>query len=355
MLYQSRNPHGGDIYDGQIDLDFSANTNPFGTPEGIITAVSQALPQMHRYPDPFCRKLIAAIADHEQTEPGQILCGNGAAELIYAYCHAIRPRTALVPAPTLSEYQLGLETVGCQVRHYGLKQENGFSITEEMADCIESIRPDAVFLCNPNNPTGNLIAPSVLDRILDVTRKHRIHLFLDECFLDLCDGGESLKSRLSEHPQLFLLKAFTKSYGMAGIRLGYCLCGDPETLSAMAKATQPWNVSSLAQAAGIAALEEQEFLEKTKRLVHGQRLWLQKELQDLGFWVSDSRTNYLLFKGPVGLHTAMRERRIAIRSCANYEGLGEGWYRIAVRQPEENQKLMSAMRECLEKEKLWQK
>ena len=347
MLYRSQNPHGGDIYDGQIDLDFSANTNPFGTPEGILTAVSQALPQMHRYPDPYCRKLVGALSEYEQVSEAQILCGNGAAELIYSYCQAIRPETAVVLAPTFSEYALGLNTVGTVIEHYPLKQENGFLLTEEFLSWLQQHRTDAIFLCNPNNPTGNCIESGFLQQILSYTQEQQIHLFVDECFLDLCEGAESLKPYLARNPQLFLLKAFTKSYGMAGIRLGYCLCSNPDTLSAMAQTVQPWNISSLAQAAGVAALEQRDFLEKTKALIHEERLWLRQELQDLGFWVSESKTNYLLFSGPLGLDEALRKKRIAIRSCSNYVGLGDGWYRIAVRQHSENQQLMAAIRSCL--------
>lgn len=347
MLYQTKNPHGGDIYDGEIDLDYSANTNPFGTPEGILKAVTQALPNMHRYPDPYCRELVSAIAAFENVEKSQILCGNGAADLIYAYCQAIHPKKAVELAPTFSEYSLGLGRVGCVPQRYVLNQKQNFELTEDFLSYLEQEMPEAVFLCNPNNPTGKLIRPEVLMQVLDFTREHGIHLFVDECFLDLSEGGESLKSQLSRNPQLFILKAFTKSYGMAGIRLGYCLCANAKTLGAMAEASQPWNVSSLAQAAGLAALQEGEFLKKTKILIHEQRLWLKAQLEALGFWVSDSRTNYILFQATAGLDQKLRQKRIAIRSCDNYHGLQGGWYRIAVRRPEENQRLMDAIRACL--------
>lgn len=170
-------------------------------------------------------------------------------------------------------------------------------------------------------------------------------LFVDECFLDLSDTGESLKVFLAEHPNLFILKAFTKSYGMAGIRLGYCLCSDSVLLERMSKAVQPWNVSSLAQAAGIAALQEQAFLQKTKDLVAVERQWLKQELEELGFRVCPSSTNYLLFHGSADLHLKLEEKKIAIRNCDNYYGLGSGWYRIAVRLHKENEHLIRAMKE----------
>ena len=347
MLFKTQNPHGGDIYGGQVELDFSANTNPFGTPEGVKNAVIHSLETVHRYPDPYCRKLISAISQFEQVPEEYILCGNGAAELIYAYCQAIAPKTAAELAPTFSEYALGLNRVGCTPERYKLTQANGFSLTEAFLEFLIKEQPQAVFLCNPNNPTGQLMDSGLLRKILEFTRKQRIHLFVDECFLDLSQGGESLKEYLQENPQLLILKAFTKSYGMAGIRLGYCLCANSETLGAMAAATQPWNVSSLAQAAGIAALQEKAFLEKTRELIFQERPRMQKALEDLGFWVSNSAANYLLFQAPIGLDQKLKEKRIAIRSCSNYVGLGDGWYRVAVRLPEENSLLLAAFKDCL--------
>ena len=344
MLYQTKNPHGGDIYDGEISLDFSANTNPFGTPQGVLEAVSQSLKDVHRYPDPYCRKLVQAISQFEGVPQSYILCGNGAAELIYAYCEALHPETAAELAPTFSEYALGLARTGCAPKEYVLSKENGFQVDWGFLDFLKTEMPQAVFLCNPNNPTGQIMESELLKEILAFTREKGIHLFVDECFLDLSEGGESLKGLLEENSQLFLLKAFTKSYGMAGIRLGYGLCADPALLGKMAQAVQPWNVSSLAQAAGAAALKEGDFLEKTRTLVFEQRRWLKAQLESLGFWVSDSKTNYLLFEGPEGLDKVLRKQHIAIRSCGNYHGLGTAWYRIAVRLPEENKRLMDAIR-----------
>ena len=356
MLFRTKNPHGGDIYDGQVELDFSANTNPFGTPEGVKRAILEAVSDLHRYPDPYCRKLISAISAFEQVPEESILCGNGAAELIYAYTSALAPKRAAELAPTFSEYALGLERIGCTPSRYVLKKENGFQLTEDFLSWLEAEKPEALFLCNPNNPTGRLIDPELMEKILAFTREKGIHFFVDECFLDLSHGGISLKPYLKDNPQLFILKAFTKSYGMAGVRLGYCLCANPETLSAMAKTTQPWNVSSLAQAAGAAALKEEEFLRKTRDLIGEQRVILKKNLESLGFWVSDSSTNYLLFRGPQGLDAALREKHIAIRSCSNYVGLDDTYYRVAVRLPEENQKLTEAIKACLSKEEgPWQR
>lgn len=346
MLYRTQNPHGGDIYAGDVQLDFSANTNPFGTPQGVIDALGAALPQIHRYPDPYCRELTQAISDFEGVPAEQILCGNGAAELIYAYCEAVRPKSAVELAPTFSEYALALERAGCKINRYSLRQEQEFELEEDFLDYLAQVTPEAVFLCNPNNPTGKVIALPLLKKILALCTEKDISLFVDECFLDLSDSGESLKPFLRENPRLFLLKAFTKSYGMAGVRLGYCMSGDAALLAEMSHVVQPWNVSSLAQAAGVAALYEQDFLRKTRALIAQERPWLQTQLEALGFWVCPSHTNFLLFQGEPGLHEKLRKKRIAIRNCDNYHGLGPGWYRIAVRLHGENAELIQAMKEA---------
>lgn len=355
MLYYTKNPHGGDIYQGDIHLDFSANTNPFGTPPAVLQAISAALPQLHCYPDPYCRQLITAIETFEAVPREWILCGNGAAELIYAYCRALQPRRAMELAPTFSEYSLALEQVGCQVQRYQLKQCRQFALDEDFLAVLEQSCPDVLFLCNPNNPTGQLLPPSLLQKILAVCQRKNIHLFVDECFLDLADKSDSLKKHLEQYPQLLLLKAFTKSYGMAGVRLGYCLCAQAQLLQKMAQMVQPWNVSLLAQAAGVAALQQESFLQNTRSLIAVERPWLQKQLENLGFWVCPSQVNYLLFQGPENLHQRLKAYGIAIRSCANYHGLGQGWYRIAVRQHSENERLIHAIGLVLKKEQPWQK
>lgn len=355
MLYQTKNPHGGDVYGGEILLDYSANTNPLGTPEGVLNAIRSSLSQLHRYPDPYCRELVGAIADFEDVPRQWILCGSGAAELIYSYCEAVGAKRAAELAPTFSEYSLALNRTGCQVLRYSLSKEAGFSLDGGFLNFLEQAEPEVVFLCNPNNPTGKTIEKDLMEQILNVCREKEIRLFVDECFADLSDREESLKSKLEEYPNIFILKAFTKSYGMAGIRLGYCLSADAELLGRMAKTVQPWNVSTVAQAAGVAALQERAFIRSTRDLIARERPWLKNKLEQLGFWVCDSEANYLLFQGPEDLHIRLKEKKIAIRNCDNYPGLGPGWYRIAVRGREENAVLMGTMYELLGKEPSWQK
>ena len=143
MLYQTTNPHGGDIYGGGVLLDFSANTNPFGTPPGVREAIIRALPELHRYPDPYCRALVSAIAAHEQVPESFVLCGSGAAELIYGFARGAGVKTALVTAPTFSEYALGLRQVGCVPEEYLLREENDFRPDAGILTAIRTRKPKA--------------------------------------------------------------------------------------------------------------------------------------------------------------------------------------------------------------------
>ena len=343
MLYQKKNPHGGAAFEPGVTLDMSANTNPLGTPPGVLEAVRNALARVRDYPDPYCRELIGAIAAFEKVPEEWILCGNGAAELIYAYGEALKPKTALETAPTFSEYALGVERWGCRVDRYPLREADGFCLDGGFLSCLEEKRPEVVFLCTPNNPTGRLIPPELLERILETCARLGTRLFLDECFLPLSDGGVSLKGKLGDHPGLFILKAYTKSYGMAGLRLGYCLTADAALLQRMSEASQPWNVSVPAQAAGIAALKEGDFLARANAVIRAERPRLRAGLEALGIRVCPSEANYLLFRGPEDLGERLLKKGIALRSCANYSGLGPGWFRTAVRTREENQRLLDAM------------
>ena len=189
MYYQIKNPHGGDFFEQQIELDFSVNTNPLGTPPGAVAAAKAALDRADRYPDPCCRALIRAIAAYESVPERYILCGNGAAELIYAFCAAVKPKLAVELAPTFSEYASAAEAYGCRVERCLLRAENGFQPDGTFLRFLQEKKPDTVFLCNPNNPTGRRLPEELLDGIFEFCKAGGIRLFVDECFLELSGGG----------------------------------------------------------------------------------------------------------------------------------------------------------------------
>ena len=351
MLYQTSNSHGGDIYEAPVRLDFSANTNPLGTPPAVITAMKEALVQSSRYPDPFCRNAISAISKYECVPQDSILLGNGAAELIYSYCQAEAPRSALIAVPTFSEYDTALRVNGCKVTHHKLLPEKNFVLQEDFTKSILTYKPNAVFLCNPNNPTGRLISTDLLCKILTLCEISKTRLFIDECFIDLTNSKSILNSLISDHPSLFVLKAFTKSHALAGIRVGYCLCSDRYLMQKMSRRVPPWNVSVIAQAAAAAAVDETDYLRESLALIKTEREYLTSYLKGLEFHVCPSDTNFLLFRAPLGLDTDLRKEGILIRNCGNFHGLGPGWYRIAVRTHEENEILIRSMEQFVKGQK----
>ena len=333
---------------GVILLVIAFLVSPLGLPEGVARAITAALPTADRYPDPLCRELRAKLALHEGVPTEQILCGNGAADLIFRLVWAVKPHKALVTAPTFAEYASALDTVGCEVKRFFLDETNDFAPTDALVDAVdESI--DMVFLCQPNNPTGQLASPELVKKLLRRCGECRTILAVDECFLDFLPDADGWTAKpLLESGNLVILKAFTKLYGMAGVRLGYALSADTALLEQMQACGQPWGVSSLAQAAGLAALKETAYVEKVRALIAEQRPRLTAGLRALGLRVLDGRANYLLFQAPETLGEALRQRGAVLRSCANYPGLGPGWYRTAVRTGPENEQLLKLLAEVLE-------
>lgn len=329
-------------------LDCSANVSPLGLPQGVADAVAGCTGLCTRYPDPLCRALCGAIGEAEGVSPSWVLCGNGAADLIWRAALALRPARALVTAPTFAEYQEALEANGCQVEHYLLREENDFAVGE---DILEAIRPGVgmVFLCEPNNPTGRTTPRPLLERILARCQDAGAVLVVDECFGDFLEDPEAhtLKGALAACPSLLILKAFTKIYGMAGVRLGYVLSSNEELLDRLRRAGQPWAVSTPAQEAGLAALKETDYVRKVRALIAQQRPRLAAGLRALGCRVVEGQANYLLFRCETPLIAPLREKGILLRSCGNYQGLDETWYRTAVRTGPENDRLLAALKEVL--------
>lgn len=345
--------HGGDWAGYRAEfgcdaLDFSANVSPLGLPAGVAAAITNALPTADRYPDPLCRELRAALAGAEGVPADWILCGNGAADLIFRLALEVRPRRALLPAPTFAEYEAALQTVGCAVQRVFLREENEFAVTEKFIDAVTP-ETDIVFLCQPNNPTGQVTPPALVERLVRRCAECGAVLAVDECFLDFLPDRDAwtAKQFLRDAPQLVILKAFTKLYAMAGVRLGYALCGDATLLEKMRGAGQPWAVSSLAQAAGLAALQETAYAGAVRALIAEQRPRMAAGLRALGLRVMDGQANYLLFRATPDFGEKLRRRGAVVRSCANYPGLDAAWYRTAVRTAEENTRLLQIMGEIL--------
>ena len=342
--------HGGDWAGfqrqyGCSPMDFSANVSPLGLPEGVREAVRQTLDHCERYPDPFCRDLVRSIGQTIDVPEEWILCGNGAGDLIYRVILARRPRTALVTAPTFSEYANALRSVDCRILEYHLLPEKGFRISQDMISVITGDL-DMIVLCEPNNPTGVTTDPHLLRKILRRCEDCNVLLVVDECFNGFLDYPKehSLLTQGKGSSQLLVLNAFTKSYGMAGLRLGYAVCSDRTILEGMLRSGPPWPVSAPAQAAGVAALKDKTYPLRLRELLSVQRPYLKRELARCGARDIQGEANYLFFSHPdSALADKLKERNILIRTCSDYSGLGKGWYRTAIRTAEDNRTLIREM------------
>ena len=344
--------HGGDIYINENMNDFSANINLVGIPERVIRAACEGVRLSYRYPDTECSDLRKAISAAIDISAEQLICGNGAADLIYSLVLALKPKKALLPVPSFYEYEQAMKVVDCDIEYFRMREEQKFLLQEDFIDRIkEDI--DIIFLCNPNNPTGNLISQDLMLRIIQKCETYGIWLVVDECFLDFVEHGKeySVMQQCANAKHLFILKAFTKLYAMPGLRLGYGICGNTELLKNMKKVSQPWNVSIPAQMAGIAALEEENYVTDSLDIINREKNYLMEVLRRLNFRVYGSKANYLFFQAYPGLYALCLEKGILIRDCSNYMGLKEGYYRIVIKGHEDNEQLIKALKEV---NHLWQ-
>ena len=346
--------HGGDLNTyreryGCEPLDFSSNVSPLGVPDTIRQAIAEAAAEVDCYPDPYCRALTEKIAEAEGIPQEWVLCGAGAADIIFRVVSAIDPGKTLLPVPSFSEYEHALEQVPGRIDFYPSMEWNNFRIGQTFLDRIDD-SVDLVMLCEPNNPTGVLDHRQFIGRILEQCERHNAWLVIDESFLDMTEdpAGSTMVQKLGEDRRLLIIRSFTKMYAMAGVRLGYCLCGSAKLLAKVQEQGPPWCVSNIAQKAGIAALAAEDYKEQVLAMVRQERPYLYNGLGECGLHVLPGAANYLFFKGRPGLADALARKGILIRDCSNSRGLAEGWYRVAVRTHEENEQLLAAMREVCE-------
>lgn len=335
--------HGGDIYSRKIKYDFSANINPLGMPERVKKGLQEAIDTFQAYPDPNCSRLVAALAKYEGVKKENIVCGNGAADLIYRIVYTVKPKRALLIAPTFSEYEKALRACGTKITFYPLRQEDDFQLSEHILQSLTK-EIDLFFICNPNNPVGNTVDKSLMRRIVEQCHEQQIQLVVDECFLDFMEDETQHTTKKYLDKGLIIIKAFTKMYSMAGLRLGYLLCQEGELMDKISESGQAWSVSTPAQVAGELALQETEFCNATRALISKEREYLMMQLQRLGLKVYPSKVNFILFQCNVPLVQSLEvEDAIAIRDCSNYEGLNTSFYRVAVRGHQENEILIGAL------------
>lgn len=338
--------HGGNTYKFKIKLDFSANINPLGMPENVKKAAVDAIEKSSCYPDPDCSVLRRKLSVYERIPMENIVCGNGASDLIYRIIAAIKPKNALICAPTFSEYKKALIQNGCNVVEHRLSEDNYFGVTSEFADKITP-KTDMIILCSPNNPNGEVVTPYTLSIIIDKCIHTNTLIVCDESFMDLVIGSGKYTVKRMINSNIIIIKAFTKTYAMAGLRLGYGIFGDAEMASKIRNTGQFWSVSVPALAAGEAAADEFAYVRISRKIINRERRFLMEKLTEMGLMVYPSKANFLLFRCELPLDKLLLKKGILIRNCSNFSGIEEDHYRIAVRTHKENIVLIEAIERIL--------
>jgi threonine-phosphate decarboxylase len=343
--------HGGNIYAvkekyGRDVIDFSASINPLGLPKGVRLVLSRARESIIHYPDPDARSLTKAIAGYLGIRRENILAGNGSIELIYLIARAVKPRTTAIAIPAFSEYERAVRCENSKIDFIKLKEEKNF-----MPDTLCPRRQDLLFLCNPNNPTGNLIMrdPAAIKRLKSGM------VVVDESFMDFLDDERkyTLLKEAAHSRNIIVLRTFTKFFALAGLRIGY-LVAHKEIIRKLKAYRISWSVNALSQEAAVAALRDKNYINRTRLLVEKERRFLLKGLNAIeGLRPYPSVANFILVRIEKGrlsaaeLKEKLIRRGILIRDCANFRGLNNKYFRIAVRSRAENLKLLAALRQVV--------
>jgi threonine-phosphate decarboxylase len=356
-------PHGAEVYGAAAEygitpqeiLDFSSSVNPLGPSGKALEAAKNAFSTIAAYPDSYSNILREVIASqHPGIIKDNIVVGNGSTELMYLFAEAFlrKGEKALMAAPTFGEYEAAIRKTGESVKFVRLGKD--FQIEVEafqnaMAGC------KLLFLCNPNNPTSKLIPKNTLTAILDAALMQDILVFLDEDFLEFVDNEKDLSmiGKLDQYPNLFILRSFTKIFGLTGLRIGYGITSK-EIANALLCSKIPWNVNCLGQAAAAAAIEDRDHLKVTMELIKTEKAWLQNELRKFSgfrFEAPDANFFFINIENTKLTANALKHRMlkegILIRDCSSFVGLNEFYIRVAVKTHQENFRLIEAFKKSL--------
>ncbi len=330
-------------------VDFSSNVNPLGPSGDSIRAVKRSLDRLDRYPDPDAAELTLAIARYFGIRAGQVLCGAGSNALIHLIPRVFRPRRVLIPAPTFTEYAAAVEDAGGETVPLALSEQRGFRIDPlEVSLALKGV--EMAFLCNPNNPTGGIVSRSEMLEIADHAGREGALLVVDEAFMDF-DERESVLKEITNLPNVICLRAFTKFFGLPGLRVGYAVAAE-DLISLLRSGREPWTVSLPAEKAAVAALQDWSHIRRTRELISRERHWITEELRLLpGIEVFPAAANFILFKTTMRDHRLfvqrLGEQGILVRDCSSFSGLDDRFLRIAVRTRRENKRLIKALRKLL--------
>jgi threonine-phosphate decarboxylase len=355
--------HCGNIYEmaREFDLnpdeiiDFSASINPLGLSKKSARKLKESLSAVLRYPDPHCSGLTQALAQFHGLQAEQILVGAGSMEFIYAIPRVLKIQRALVVTPAFSEYENALESSpgagGAHIHYFETREEDGFELSVEGLLFALSQGYEALYLCNPNNPTGILTEKKDILKILTQTEKQRVWLILDEAFIDFIEE-ESLIEKGKDSSRLIILRSLTQFFALPGLRVGYMVSNEG-VIQNFRQNREPWTVNALAQIAAVESLKDKGYISRTKEFIDQERDRLVYGLRSIpGFVPYPSAANFLLVQLHPSLNLSSAELReklipykILICDCNSFHHLGPYFFRIAVRSRKENNVLLKALRQ----------
>ena len=338
----------------KVKIDFSSNINPFGISRFVLKEIKKNIKQIsHIYPDPNCTLLKKSIAEYIQygIDQNWINIGNGATELIHNFVRCLSSKNAIIPSPTFCEYELASKRCKMKINYVPLSKN--LQIDPDLI--IEKVKENSnslVFFCNPNNPTG-LVNTEAIEKILSSINSSKTILLVDESFLDFLNDIEkkSMISKIKEFCNLAILRSMTKSYGLAGLRLGY-LIANPKLIQQLKSHQITWNVNGIAQVAGIAALNDQEYICKTKKIIQKERDYMYNKINNKESYANALRSdvNFFLIKlknvdSTIYQKIMLNSHGILVRDCSTFTGMSNDFIRVAVRTHKDNLMLLKAIYE----------
>jgi len=297
---------------------------------------------INRYPDSEATEFRQCLSVKLGVTPDNILAGSGAMELIRLIALTyFRPGdSVLILEPTFGEYRVACRLLGAEVVNQWGKEEEGFALRiEETVNLIQRHHPRGIFICNPNNPTGQYLARQDVEMVLDACRDAL--LVLDEAYIAFVDGSWPSIDLISRG-NVVIVRSMTKDYALAGLRIGYAVAHEG-IIDALRRVRPPWNVNAVAQKAGVIALEDTDHLESCQREIRKAKQFLMRELGRIGFTLVPSSANFFLVKvtNAKDFRTALFRHGILVRDCTSF-GLPD-YVRIAARTMPECQRLIAAI------------
>ena len=320
---------GGDI------IDFSVSTNPLGVHRAVADTLRGAIREVVEYPDADAVRLESELARYAGVSPQSVVAGNGATEIIHNLCRIMPEGHVLVSAPTFAEY-----ASAAQICHLGVRHVHTIDVAHDAQRFIEAIGGSVcVFVCNPANPAGSVIPKSVVADIISAASDAGAAVLVDECFMEMSNRNESVLKQVFGHDNVILLRSMTKSFGLAGLRAGYCIT-HPDTADNLRRIRIPWSVNGMAQTAGIVALQHPEHVQAGKDHAQQEISYIQDAIRHApGIKLYHTDVNYMLIRTEAQAHIVQRrllKHNILVRDCSNFEGLDSHHIRIGVRHRRED-------------------